>query len=652
MQFNHYNQMKKYYLALGLFCFSAAVSAQGPAYVPASANSSVPQTASKEVTADVATASGNGTTSNKVTNRGNVDHNNHILIGSTFYDLQTNYAMSRRIILHADGSISAAWTTSPNDQSGFPLRGTGFNFKSNAGNWATPSSSRVENSARTGWPCIGLLSDGREFVIGHEATQGGFFISKAATKGARPTGATLILQETPYKPIWARSANNGDTIHMIYSYTDSAAAGEKRAPTRKGIFAPMVYSRSLDGGTTWDIQHIMLPNYDSTITNNGGADQYAIDCQGSTVVVANADLLQGVLVWKSTDFGTSWTRTIVDTFQYAPYDAKKLMTDTPFTNDGSVDVLLDKNGNMNVFWGLGRVLDTDTSDDSYSFFPGVQGIVHWSEIDNRARVIASGGAFDRSGDAINALEAATYAALGTSGIPTNVATVARLGNTSAMRQPSASIDAYGNIYCAFSVPIESDISDLSANFRDIGIVYSKDSGKTWSNEQNVTQLRNNEDDFACLARRSNNFVHMMWQRDEYPGTNLQNNVASVGNHPTTDNKILYTAIPVNDILTNQLGMQWGLKVEEPNTGEVLLVSQNYPNPTSGLTNITVNLNAPGDLNVTVRNAAGMEVKNITLSNLYRGTHNISLDASDLAAGVYTYSITAGGSTITNSMMVK
>ena len=145
---------------------------------------------------------------------------------------------------------------------------------------------------------------------------------------------------------------------------------------------------------------------------------------------------------------------------------------------------------------------------------------------------------------------------------------------------------------------------------------------------------------------------MMWQRDEYPGTNLQNNVASVGNHPTTENKILYTAIPVNDILTDQLGMQWGLKVEEPNTGEVLLVSQNYPNPTSGLTNITVNLNAPGDLNLTVRNAAGMELKNITLSNLYRGTHNISLDASDLAAGVYTYSITAGGSTITNSMLVK
>jgi Secretion system C-terminal sorting domain len=644
--------MKKYYLALGLFCITAAALAQGPANVPASASSSDPQTPSQEVSTDVAQAGGNVTQTKKVTNRGNVDHNNHIEIGSSFYDLQTNYAMSRRIILHADGSISAAWTTSPNDQSGYPLRGTGFNFKSNAGNWSTPSSSRVENNARTGWPCIGLLSDGREFVIGHEATQGGFFISKAATVGARPTGATLILQETPYKPIWARSANNGDTIHLIYSYTDSAAAGEKRAPTRKGVFAPMVYSRSLDGGTTWDIQHIMLPDYDSTITNNGGADQYAIDCQGSTVVVANADLLQGVLVWKSTDFGTTWTRTIVDTFFYAPYNAKKLMTDTPFTNDGTVDVLLDNNGNMNVFWGLGRVLDTDTTDESYSFFPGVQGIVHWSEVDKTSRLIASGGPFDRNENGFNDLEAATYAALTTTGIPTNVATVARLGNTSAMRQPSASIDANGNIYCVFSVPIEGDISDLSANFRDIGIVYSTNGGTTWSTPQNVTQLRNNEDDFACVARRSNNFVHMMWQRDEYPGTNLQNNSTSAGNHPTTENKIMYTAIPVTDILQDQLGMQFGLKVEEPNTGEVMLVSQNYPNPTSGLTQITVNLNMPGDLNLVVRNAAGVEVKNFTLSNLYRGTHSITVDASDLAAGVYTYSITAGGSTITNSMLVK
>ena len=47
----------------------------------------------------------------------------------------------------------------------------------------------------------------------------------------------------------------------------------------------MVYSRSTDGGVNWDKKHIMLPGYDSTITNNGGADQYAIDVKGSTVAI-------------------------------------------------------------------------------------------------------------------------------------------------------------------------------------------------------------------------------------------------------------------------------------------------------------------------------------------------------------------------------
>ncbi|MEZ4804595.1 MAG: hypothetical protein R2852_03705 [Bacteroidia bacterium] len=54
---------------------------------------------------------------------------------------------------------------------------------------------------------------------------------------------------------------------------------------------------------------------------------------------------------------------------YAPYDAKKLMLDTPYTSDGSVDVLIDNNLVKSTFWGVGRVLDTDTTDESYSFYP-------------------------------------------------------------------------------------------------------------------------------------------------------------------------------------------------------------------------------------------------------------------------------------------
>jgi hypothetical protein len=647
--------MKKHYLIISALCAFTSAWAQGPAKMDASVMvAGEAQIASDEVKNDIdrvlsSTVEGKA---KGVSNRGNVNYKSFVRIGSTYYDLQSNYSMSRRILLHSDGSVSAAWTTSPDDVSGFPQRGTGFNFRSTAGTWNASDSTRVEATTRTGWPCLGLLSDGREFVIGHEANQGGFFISKSSSVGARPTGASLILQEVPFKPIWARGANNGDTLHLIHSYSDSTASGDVRAPLRKGIRAPMVYNRSLDGGINWDIQKLMLPGYDSSLTNNGGADQYAIDCQGNTVAIVNADNLQGVIAWKSTDFGTSWTRIIVDTFKYAPYSSKNLMPDTPFTNDGTCDVVIDNSGKLHVFWGLGRVLDTDNSDESYSFFPGIQGLMHWDEATDGSHLIASGADFDRDGDGISGLSAETSQALATGNPPSGLNTVARLGNTSCMRQPSASIDAAGNIYCVFSEPIEADLSDLNANFRDIGVVFSQDKGQTWSNPQNLTQLAGVEDDFACVARRSNNFLHMMWQQDEYPGTNLQNNSTTFGNHPVTLNKIAYQAVPLANILDESIGMTWGVNVEEPNTGELLIVNQNYPNPFSGTTLVTIALQKPGDVLVNVNNTTGALVRSFTVNSLFQGNHQLEIDATGLASGIYTYSITSGASKVSRTMMVK
>lgn len=489
-----------------------------------------------------------------------VDYKSFVRIGSTYYDLQTNFAMPHRIALHANGAVSATWTTANSDAAGFSTRGSGYNFRDASGKWNPSDSSRVEN-VRTGWANIGVLSNGSVFTIGHDATNGGFYMTKSASATSRPSTTTSILQEPPYKPIWARTANNGDVIHLICSYTDSASPGEARAPRRKGIFAPMVYSRSKDGGTTWDKKHIMLPDYDSTLTNNGGADQYSIDVKGNTVAIVNADLLQGVIAWKSTDGGDNWQRIIVDTFKYAPWTGKVEMLDTPFTNDGTVDVIIDNNNKLHVFFGLGRVLDTDTTDESYSFYPGTQGMMHWSEATDKTSLIASGNQFDRDEDGFNSLEQATYSGLTSGNVPSGMSTVARLGSTSALRQPSTAMDANGNLYCLFSVPIEQDISDLGANFRDIGVVYSTDGGATWSLPQNVTQVLGREDDFASTCRVANGFLHMTWQQDEIAGTNLQNNSGAFGNHPVVLNLINYQAIPVTEILNGNIGMLYGVNIE-------------------------------------------------------------------------------------------
>lgn len=644
--------MKKFYIFLSSIAVVSAVFAQSPKSVPSGSPVIVSaKAAHSNVFVDNDAKNGALTkpkSSKVITSRG-ANLNSFIHIGSTYYDLQSNYAMAHRVVLHKDQAVSAGWTSSYSGAQGFPGRGTGYNFRSAAGVWGKSDSNRVEN-VRTGWPCLGVLSDGNVFTIGHDATNGGFYMTKSTSPNSRPSETTQILQEQPYKPIWARTGNNGDTIHLICSYTDSAAPGESRAPKRKGIFAPMVYSRSLDGGVTWDKKHIMLPDYDSTLTDNGGSDQYAIDVKGNTVAIANADIFQGVIIWKSTDFGNTFTRIDAEKFKYAPYHSKTLMNDTPFTNDGTVDVVIDNSGKVHAFWGLARVLDDDTTDASYSFYPGLQAIMYWNEdITTGAKVIAQGKDFDADGDGVNTIKANTVAALSSGKLPTGNITVARLGNTSAMRQPNAAIDADGNIFCTFSLPIELDFSELDANFRDLGIVASTDGGNTWIAPQNITQSIAKEDDFGSVARTVNGFVHVMWQQDDIPGTNLQNNDPTQANHDVVLNTMYYQAIPVKDILDGVIGLA---SVDQPNTGDVMVVNQNYPNPFENKTNVLVWLTRPGDVKIEVRNMMGAVVKTQTYKDLFQGNHELAIDGSGLTSGVYTYTLISGGNSVSKTMMVK
>ena len=114
---------------------------------------------------------------------------------------------------------------------------------------------------------------------------------------------------------------------------------------------------------------------------------------------------------------------------------------------------------------------------------------------------------------------------------------------------------------------------------------------------------------------------------------------------------MYQAIPVGDILNNKIGMIWGVNVDKPNTGELMLVNQNYPNPFSGISNVLVWMSAPGDIKLEVRNTAGMLVRNSTFNGMNRGNHILSIDATGLSSGVYTYSLISGGSKVSRTMMV-
>lgn len=83
----------------------------------------------------------------------------------------------------------------------------------------------------------------------------------------------------------------------------------------------------------------------------------------------------------------------------------------------------------------------------------------------------------------------------------------------------------------------------------------------------------------------------------------------------------------------------------------LNVSQNVPNPFNNVTTIKYGLVKSASVNVVIYNISGTKLMTITEGLKTAGSHQIQIDASNLPAGVYYYSFTADGSSITKKMIV-
>lgn len=88
---------------------------------------------------------------------------------------------------------------------------------------------------------------------------------------------------------------------------------------------------------------------------------------------------------------------------------------------------------------------------------------------------------------------------------------------------------------------------------------------------------------------------------------------------------------------------------EINSVSRFALDQNYPNPFNPST--TISFSIPEDANVTLKlyNVMGSEVKTLVNKRMSSGSHTLSIDVSDLAAGVYLYQLTAGSYTSTKKL---
>lgn len=600
------------------------------------------------------------------TKRGTNTSYNFIQIGNTYYDLQTNASIGRRIMLLPNGKVSAVWTTSDNKTTGFPNRGTGYNFFDST-EWypSAVHTARLESS-RTGWPSLGVNGNS-EWVMGHDATLGGFVKSKNNSIGSKTwTSSAAVLTQTKKRPIWGRVANSGNYFHCIANYSDSGAIGEPRAPTINGIFAPMTYSRSTDGGATWSTQHSLLPGYDSTRYTAGGGDQYAIDVRDSIVVIVSGDIHEDVAMWKSTDNGLTFNKTIMDTFDYAPYRDSAVFVGSPFVCDGSLDVIIDKDGKAHAFWGVTNVTKRVKSKDSSFFTPAQSLLAYWSENTPMTQFIAAGSQFPVDpnpdlnvpglSDTIYSVYPGTYSARG--GVLTlkDQSQVdiqgARLTNTALLRSPSAGMDENGNIFVSFSLPVAGDVDDAFCNFRDIMMVHSTDNGLTWERPIDITKMRGSEEDFGCVAKKVDNFVHLIFQQDEAAGTNLSNHAGDVSLIGDNGNFIMYAAVPVSKILDGTIGNSYTKLDKISDSKEIFVVSQNQPNPFSSNSEVLIWLENNADITLEVTNVMGQVVSTQTYSEMGAGNHILKINGDALTTGIYFYTVRTSTNSVTQKMMIQ
>lgn len=298
-----------------------------------------------------------------------------VIIGSTVYDLQTNTAIVRRLVKHANGTMSAAWTRGMEAPS-YADRGSGFNYFDGSA-WGASPEARIEPH-RTGWPAI--AENGTNDVVVTHGTVTNMNNAQNSAFGVADWALTEINPTTDMPgPTWPKAAfggPDGQTLHVIAStFTE----------VWEGIEGNLGYFRSLDGGATWDIAGEQLFGVSSDLLSDMGGESYAIDAVGNTVAILCLPDFGDQFLLKSTDNGDSWTKTIILDFPDAaePLDPNTEIldmnndgvSDTLETTDGCGTVVIDAEGKVHCAFGLMRRV----AEGGSMYYPYSDGLSYWNE---------------------------------------------------------------------------------------------------------------------------------------------------------------------------------------------------------------------------------------------------------------------------------
>ena len=470
-------------------------------------------------------------------------------VGQTWYDLQSNASMQNRIYKYDDGTIGAVWTMGF-DFPSFMDRGTGYNYYDGA-NWGPFPDDGIEPD-RTGWPSYAPWGPNGEIVVAHYsgASTDGLVISSRPNKGTGVWSGVDFYGPGSYNYyLWPRAitgGNNHNDLHIIALTVPVANGGS----LYQGMDGALLYSRSPDGGLTWDHQDVLLDEINSNYYFGFSGDTYEIQTQGNNVAFLVGDEWTDLVLMKSSDNGDTWTKTVIWEHPYPFYDpGASIPTDTFYNVDGSHTLAFDQSGKIHVAFGINRAY----SDGSGTFlFPSVDGIGYWNE--DRPTFSSNLNALSPYGDPGSEL-IPDYSLIGWSPDINGNGQLDVLDDWGTYYRgfssmPQLVIDEMNDIFLVYSSVTEGYDNGLQ-NYRHLWARGSSDDGQSWGEFFHVNNdliYIFSECVFPSLSPTTDSSIHFLFQEDWEPG------LAVIGDYdPYNENRIVYMNILKSDIITPSQG---------------------------------------------------------------------------------------------------
>jgi hypothetical protein len=398
----------------------------------------------------------------------------------------------------------------------------------------------------------------------------------------------------------------------------------------QGLDPALLYYRSLDGGTTWDKQAVILPQLTSADYDGFAGDIYAWGtAHGDTIYFAVGAPYSDTFIMKSNDNGETWTK--IPVLGNANKKIPAATTDLPpwRSADGSMAVEMDHSGVIHLAFGIGG--GSLTGGTKY-IIGNHNGLVYWNTTMPMLQDSLNLDTLDMHGQLLG------YVSNGPN--PGDTLVDVPFYRVALTSFPQITIDDYNQIFVLWSAVTPGNPSPDNLNYRHI--VGREHALYGWWVPVDINADFNyifQEFVYQAMAKEIlNGNLILTYQTSSQPGSNIAS-----------------TTIPIHDVTIEYRQVSTGLfyeGIDQKGPRESFIVGQNYPNPAQEITCFYLTIGSPAMVTVEISDMTGRNVRVMDKGTVAAGKQKITMDVSGLTPGIYFYTVKLNGSSVTRKMVVN